>query len=117
MKTRRQRKGGTRGSGVMSISRAVVGNLANGGGRLAQFNIILNNVKDWRKFKRMLVLMGGDKLEDSKWKGLHLEPDDKTPDPADKAGAPAAPAAATPSPVVTDTNKVGGTRKNKRNRI
>lgn len=98
MKTRRQRKGG----GIMGMARAAAGNVANGGGRITQFNLIINRVPNWRKFKRMLVLMGeGDVGDDKKWGDVHLR-DDKKPDTADAAVA---------VPVT------GGTRKNKRNRI
>jgi len=108
MKTRRQRKGG----GIMGLAKASYGNLANGGGRLTQFNLIINRVKNWRKFKRMMVLMGGDELADSKWNDINLglsDEDAKVESAlAQKTGdtAPAAPAASN-----------GGTRKNKRNRI
>jgi hypothetical protein len=101
MKTRRQRKGG----GIMGMARAAAGNVSNGGGRLTQFNLIINRVPNWRKFKRMLVLMGGgDVGDDKKWGDVHLR-DDKKPDATDAAVA--VPVAATN----------GGTRKNKRNRI
>jgi len=110
MKTRRQRKGGTSAGGIMGLARAAAGNVANGGGRLTQFNLIINRVKNWRKFKRMMVLMGGDDVTDKKWNDVHLM-DDKKPDAADEV--PPAGAAAAPADAATG----GGTRKNKRNRI
>jgi hypothetical protein len=113
MKTRSNRKGGTRrGSGLMSIAKASMGNLANGGGRLVQFNLILNRVKNWRKFKRMLVQMGGDDINDSKWKDVHLMDDDKIVDPLEKAVAVPVDGKASDLPEGVVVN--GGTRKNKR---
>ncbi len=110
MKTRRQRKGGARAGGIMGMVRATAGNIANGGGRLTQFNLILNRVDNWRKFKRMMVLMGGGDVTDKKWNDVHLL-DDKKPDAADAADAAGAAPAAPAAPAA------GGTRKNKRNRI
>ena len=112
MKTRKQRKGGTRAGGIMGMARAAAGNIANGGGRLTQFNLILNRIDNWRKFKRMLVLMGGGDVTDiKKWGDVHLL-DDKKPDATD---APAAPEKPPESGKAVLT--IGGTRKNKRNRI
>lgn len=113
MKTRRQRKGGTSAGGIMGLARAAAGNVANGGGRITQFNLIINRVKNWRKFKRMMVLMGGDDVTDKKWNDVHLM-DDKKPDAADTTVTDAA---ATTPESGKPALKIGGTRKNKRNRI
>lgn len=131
MKTRRQRNGGTRrGGGVTGIAKAVVGNLSNGGGRLTQWNQIINGFSPeaWRMYKGMTVLMAGEKLDDPKYKSLNVVPSadylgkiSVTPAPLASAvkGAPVSETVE----VVPETesqeivSKSGGTRKNKRNRI
>ena len=113
MRTRRHR-----GSGFGTIASAAFGNISNGGGRLAQFNVILNGVKDWRKFKRMLVVMGGDDINDPKWASVNLKdnaPASKAEEPLDKKVLEEAVDATVKAEEGTKVQ--GGTRKNKRNRI
>ena len=77
MKTRRQRKGGTRRvGGIFNAARAAYGNLKNGGGRVLQWNQIINAMSDegFRMFKGMTVMMGGEDVNDDKYIKLNVKP-------------------------------------------
>jgi len=76
MKTRRQRKGGTRRGGIRNLFNAAVGNIKNGGGRILQWNQIVNSMSDegFRMFKGMTVMMGGEDINDDKYKSLNVKP-------------------------------------------
>ena len=130
MKTRHQRKRGTRrGGGITGIAKASMGNLLNGGGRITQLNQLINGFSPeaWRMYKGMTVLMAGEKLDDPKYKSLNVIPSADYLNSISVTPAPLASAVKSDTiepepPVDTDSadagdSKEGGTRKNKRNRI
>ena len=77
MKTRRQRKGGTRRvGGIFNAARAAIGNLKNGGGRVLQCNQIINAMDEqaFKMFKGMTIMMGGEDPTDPKYKVINPLP-------------------------------------------
>ena len=129
MRTRRQTKrGGTRRGGFYSQLNAITGNLANGGGRVAQLNEIINllSKKQFRKLKQSFIILGGDNINEDKYKHLHVLPDDpesSAETPVDKKTLEKVTEEA--AKVVEDPEaaekaaekKAQGGRKNNRNRI
>ena len=114
MKTRRQRKGGTRRvGGIFNAARAAIGNLKNGGGRVLQWNQIINAMSDegFRMFKGMTVMMGGEDVNDDKYIKLNVKPKlEYMTDVNNRRGTGSATAQITAAAIkgpATDTNNEG----------
>jgi hypothetical protein len=123
MKTRRQSKrGGTRRGGFYSQLNAITGNIANGGGRIAQVNEIINlgDKEQFRKLKRALIVLSGGNINDNKYKHLHVLPNDPESNaekPVDKETLAKVTEETAKAVEQGDEKKPQGGRKNKRNRI